>query len=40
MSVDSELQRHQHDWKGFIRLLNISTAGIVAILVLMALFLT
>lgn len=39
MSLDSDLQRHQRDWQGFIRLVAICSATTAVILVLMAVFL-
>ncbi len=39
MSVDSDLQRHQRDWKGFIRLMTICSASAAVTLALMAVFL-
>lgn len=36
MSVDSDLQRHQRDWKGFIRLVTICSTTAAVILALMA----
>lgn len=39
MSMDSDLRRHQRDWKGFIKLVTICSAGAAVTLVLMAVFL-
>lgn len=39
MSVDSELQRHQQDWHGFMRLTTYCGSTVVVILILMAIFL-
>ena len=39
MAMDQELQRHRETWLGFARLMRWSIAGIVIVLVLMAIFL-
>lgn len=39
MTVDTDLQRHQQTWNGFVRFLQISIAVMVATLVLLAWFL-
>lgn len=37
--VDSEVKRHQDTWAGFVKFLTWSTAGVIVILALMAIFL-
>jgi len=39
MSVDTELQRHRQDWEDFVRLTLYVGSGVVALLILMAIFL-
>ena len=39
MSAESELQRHEQDWHGFMRLTTYASITVAAILILMALFL-
>ena len=38
MAVESDLQRHQQDWKNFIRLVAYTLGAIVVILALLAIF--
>jgi hypothetical protein len=39
MAQDELLEEHRRTWHGFCKLLTYSTAGVVVILILMALFL-
>jgi hypothetical protein len=39
MSDDQLLREHQQIWKGFVRFITLSTAAVVIVLLLMALFL-
>lgn len=39
MSDDQLLREHQANWKGFVRLVTWSTAFVVFVLIMMALFL-
>ncbi|MFZ0694397.1 MAG: aa3-type cytochrome c oxidase subunit IV [Alphaproteobacteria bacterium] len=39
MSVNNELQRHQQDWNEFVRFTTYAGAGIIVLLILMAVFL-
>jgi len=39
MSVDTELQRHRQDWEDFVRLTTYIAGGVIALLILMAIFL-
>jgi len=39
MSVDTELQRHRQDWDDFVRLTTYVAGGVIALLILMAIFL-
>jgi Bacterial aa3 type cytochrome c oxidase subunit IV len=38
MSAESELQRHQQDWHGFMRLTVFACATVATILILLAVF--
>ncbi len=39
MTDEAEVQRHQEGWDGFVKLLIRSTALVIVVLVLMAVFL-
>lgn len=39
MTDDAEIQRHREDWGSFVKLTIRSTALVIAILILMAVFL-
>ena len=38
MSAEGDLQRHQQDWEGFMRLTTYSSVAVAAILILLAVF--
>lgn len=39
MTDEELLREHEQNWKGFVRFITLSTAAIIAVLLLMALFL-
>ena len=38
MSAESELQRHEQDWHGFMRLTTYASITVATILILLAIF--